>query len=309
MLTVAKKNGSLGFAPSNLGVVTKKHQQKQRRTTATQCQGGFLLSEKQFPFMAGVDWLYNSRKVKTNPTLSFVGVFLASRRQASLRNLLVAFSTLTKEKIMSSIISIQDLNTTINHEPRIQDVRIGEALGMARPTNIRQQIEANKQELSSYGDICTECVQIQKAGRPANTYYLNEAQAILICMFSKAEKAAEVRKAVIDVFMAYRRSKENTAVIASTSSTRSISSLKELEYLTGLRSALRDSFKVTDVIEELQAVDMHANAAYRLVPKILKELSALAEAQKMAIAKTIKNDEQLLKELAGDQSRLFLLHF
>ncbi|MDY0242185.1 MAG: hypothetical protein RBR34_08410 [Rhodospirillaceae bacterium] len=46
-----------------------------------------------------------------------------------------------------SALTLADLNTTINHEPRIKDVRIGERLGMARPTNIRQTIEANMAEL------------------------------------------------------------------------------------------------------------------------------------------------------------------
>lgn len=107
---------------------------------------------------------------------------------------------------MTHLLSLSDINTTINHEPRLQDVLIGEKLGLAQPLNIRQVIEANKDELSSYGEVFTQHVKTgQKGGRPSVSYWLNEAQTLLICMFSKTEKAAEVRKAVIETFMAWRR--------------------------------------------------------------------------------------------------------
>lgn len=107
---------------------------------------------------------------------------------------------------MATILSIKDLNTTVNHEPRIKDIVLAEKLGMERPTNIRQKIEANIVEFEMHGTICTEAVQIPNtAGRPAKAYYLNEAQALLLCMFSRTAKAAEVRKAIIEVYMAYRK--------------------------------------------------------------------------------------------------------
>lgn len=42
-------------------------------------------------------------------------------------------------------------------------------------------------------------------GRPGKAYYLNEPQALVICALSRTAKAAQVRKALIDVFMAVRR--------------------------------------------------------------------------------------------------------
>jgi prophage antirepressor-like protein len=107
---------------------------------------------------------------------------------------------------MSNVIQLSDLNTTVNHEPRIIDVKLAEALGMSRPTNIRQKIESNIEELKMHGGVCTKAVQTTKSGgRPAIEYYLNEAQAILLCMFSRTEKAAAARKAIIEVFMAWRK--------------------------------------------------------------------------------------------------------
>lgn len=42
-------------------------------------------------------------------------------------------------------------------------------------------------------------------GRPSSAFYLNEEQALLVCIFSETENAALVRKQVISTFMAYRR--------------------------------------------------------------------------------------------------------
>ena len=107
---------------------------------------------------------------------------------------------------MTNLISLSDLNTTINHEPRILDIKIAEALGMVQPLNIRATIEANKAELALHGEVFTQSVKTSKSGgRPSSAYYLNEAQAILLCMFSRTEKAAIVRKGVIEVFMAWRK--------------------------------------------------------------------------------------------------------
>ncbi|MGY6251658.1 hypothetical protein ACXIUS_29730 [Bosea thiooxidans] len=95
-----------------------------------------------------------------------------------------------------------------NGEPRILDTLLAERLGMERLTNIRTKIKENFLEISMHGPICTETVQIPGArGRPGTAYYLNEPQALLLCMFANTPKAAQIRKSVIDVFMEYRRGK------------------------------------------------------------------------------------------------------
>lgn len=104
--------------------------------------------------------------------------------------------------------TIADLNTNIDDEPRILDLTLATNLGMAAPRNIRGKIVANYNEISMHGMVCTETVQTtSKGGRPTVAYYLNEPQALLICMWSNTDKAVAVRKALIDVFMEYRRGK------------------------------------------------------------------------------------------------------
>jgi len=108
---------------------------------------------------------------------------------------------------MTTTLSIQDIHF-ISNEPRVQDVRIGERLGMAKPTNIRQVIEANMAELERYGLVhAARAPIVSGKGRTqeGTEYHLNEPQTLLLCMFSRTEKAADVRQEVISVYMAYRK--------------------------------------------------------------------------------------------------------
>ena len=84
------------------------------------------------------------------------------------------------------------------------DIDLAVALGMTTPRKIRQNIiEANEVELQGLGDLRMEV--IQTGGRPSTAYYLNEEQALLVCMFSRTANAQVVRKQVIETFMQVRR--------------------------------------------------------------------------------------------------------
>jgi hypothetical protein len=107
---------------------------------------------------------------------------------------------------MSSLITLADLNTVINHEPRVLDTLVAERLGYSNPAQIRELINRNKAELEGYGEVSTTVAETShKGGRPGTEYWLNEAQALLLCTFSRTEKAAAVRRALIETFMAFRR--------------------------------------------------------------------------------------------------------
>ena len=102
-------------------------------------------------------------------------------------------------------ITINDLQV-IESEPRIKDVVLGVALGFSRAVKIKDIIERNKDELQSFGAF-PQIGETMKCGcvtRQVKTYYLNEPQALLLCMFSRTARAAQVRKELIEVYMAYR---------------------------------------------------------------------------------------------------------
>lgn len=105
---------------------------------------------------------------------------------------------------MQSLI-LNDLRR-VDDEPRVLDLRLAEALELSYAPEIRRLIERNRTELETYGGLC--CHDINPGslgGRPGREFWLNEAQAVLICMRSDAPRAAEVRAEIITVFQAYRR--------------------------------------------------------------------------------------------------------
>lgn len=106
---------------------------------------------------------------------------------------------------MNAALSLKDLHL-LNGEPRVLDLRIAERLGYEKPRDIRELIDRNAEELMSYGEVCRTARQTSdKGGRPTTECWLNEAQTLLLCMFSKTDNAAQVRKEVITVYLAYRQ--------------------------------------------------------------------------------------------------------
>lgn len=107
-------------------------------------------------------------------------------------------------------------------EPRVFDLRLAELLGYKRPRKIREVIRRNMAELVVHEQAPYDGAQIptiiddgisphhgakfpvRGRGRPEEGFLLNEAQAILITMFSRTDTAAEVRRQIIAVFIAWR---------------------------------------------------------------------------------------------------------
>jgi hypothetical protein len=108
-------------------------------------------------------------------------------------------------------------------EPRVRDLRLAEVLGFSNPFNIRKLIRRSEAELALHGEffstvekthpdtaggICSTVEQNhggRRGGRPGTEYWLNEPQAVLICLFARTARAAEVRRQVITVFLAWRQ--------------------------------------------------------------------------------------------------------
>ncbi|KAF0110011.1 MAG: hypothetical protein FD149_2724 [Rhodospirillaceae bacterium] len=103
-------------------------------------------------------------------------------------------------------LTISDLNTTIDNEPRVRDLVLAKRLRFTNPHMIRKLIERNRTELKTHGVISTvEITSSAKGGRPGKEYWLNEGQALVICSLSRTEQAAAVRHAMITLCMQWRR--------------------------------------------------------------------------------------------------------
>ncbi len=93
-------------------------------------------------------------------------------------------------------------------EPTVRDVDLGARLGMKRPTNIRRVIERNKAEIEAYGQLHSARAVVERdkrGGMEVTEYHLTEEQALCVCQLSRAPKAPDVRRMLIEVFTAYRR--------------------------------------------------------------------------------------------------------
>jgi predicted DNA-binding protein len=113
----------------------------------------------------------------------------------------------TGREIAPISFSVSDLEA-FGDEPRVRDIKLGEALGFERPRKIRELIEANLEEIEGFGLTPRLGAPIRSGkGRitEVDEYWLNEPQALLLCMFAKTKNAAEVRRQMIEVFMSYRR--------------------------------------------------------------------------------------------------------
>jgi hypothetical protein len=87
-----------------------------------------------------------------------------------------------------------------NSERRVRDVQLGERLGYKNPSDIRQVIDRNREEIEAYGVLPQVEEKPERGGRPAKFFFLNEEQALLVSMFSGASRAPEVRRALIGAF-------------------------------------------------------------------------------------------------------------
>lgn len=98
----------------------------------------------------------------------------------------------------TTLLSLSDINTTVNHEPRILDVRLAEALGFKRPRDIRKVIERHIAALDKLGTRATVARVVN--GGNATEYYLTKKQAIYITAKSETENAVDLTIHVIEVF-------------------------------------------------------------------------------------------------------------
>lgn len=112
-------------------------------------------------------------------------------------------------------------------EARVEDLRLGEVLGYENPKRVRDVIRRHRDELLRHG-VLTQVASKPRAstggrsgpvfatvaktpgktgGRPERFFVLNEAQAVLVTMFSRTERAADVRTQIVQVFIAWRHGK------------------------------------------------------------------------------------------------------
>lgn len=99
--------------------------------------------------------------------------------------------------------STQLVLTPIDGEPRVHDLNLAKKLGFADQYMIRKLIKRNEDKLLKFGILSMVETIHQGAGRPTAEFYLNQKQALFICMKSETERAFEVQAEIVRVFDAY----------------------------------------------------------------------------------------------------------
>ncbi len=121
-------------------------------------------------------------------------------------------ATATIVQIHSPSLSIESIRA-FDGEPRIDDATLSSVLGYVRgdktKNGVRQIINRRIEEVESYGPIVAETEHSgQGPGRPTKALYLNEAQALLVTMFSDASSARHVRRRLIETFLEWKRAQQ-----------------------------------------------------------------------------------------------------
>lgn len=103
-------------------------------------------------------------------------------------------------------LSRDDLSV-IEGDARVSCRRLSETLGFNRVNDLHRLIRANEEELADFGEVfCFSAKNpSSKGGRPILTYYLNEHQAVAVCMWANTATARAARRQIIEVFVAWRR--------------------------------------------------------------------------------------------------------
>lgn len=97
--------------------------------------------------------------------------------------------------------------TMIEGEARVSCRQLAEALGFSRRDPFVRLVKSKLDELEDFGEVFHFEVENPSAqgGRPLKTYYLNEHQAVALCMWAQTERARVARMQIVDVFVAWRR--------------------------------------------------------------------------------------------------------
>ncbi|MGE4278194.1 MAG: hypothetical protein AB7G62_01320 [Magnetospirillum sp.] len=178
---------------------------------------------------------------------------------------------------MNNVLTINDLHLVAD-EARVLDLRIAERLGMADPHDIRRTIESNRIELEMHGEVSGRRPETgSKGGRPGTEYWLNEAQTLLLCMFSKTENAAMIRKEVIEVYIAYRHGRPATE--------------------QGAQGPYVVKMNFEDYTTLLQRMSQAISAMHELHEKKSHPMSMGRETVRLLIAETSLDDHEIAKKM------------
>nr|DAN91205.1 MAG TPA: N BRO family, N-terminal domain [Caudoviricetes sp.] len=110
---------------------------------------------------------------------------------------------MTQNIIKSDIYQLAE----IDGEMKIRDLDLAEKLGLKNPRDIKTIIKQNLDELQSFCSLSAMPTKVDIGlglTRTVESFFLNEEQALLVCILSRTAKAKEVRRELIALYSQYR---------------------------------------------------------------------------------------------------------
>lgn len=213
LLTNATNQGILRLS-LNQTAMERKNSFSQRRASAVHLRQALYFCAKSTFALAGGRGNKARKSTNNSAHLPLAMGSYPPAASGAVRSSVVGLDHQANGTSVMTALTISDLNTTIDSCPRVHDLRLAEVLGFAEPRAIRKIIARNLPELETHGPSGRRVPMVKigsGAMRQVTEYWLNEAQAILITMFSRTEKAAEARRDIIAVYTAYRAGKLSAA--------------------------------------------------------------------------------------------------
>lgn len=114
------------------------------------------------------------------------------------------------------ILSVSDINTVVNHEPRIMDLRLAEALGFDDKHKVRALIARHMEALERFGVVSATVAETSsKGGRPGRAHWLNLRQALYLATKSEAENAIDLTVEMVDLFASVKEGRATTVPVST----------------------------------------------------------------------------------------------
>ena len=104
----------------------------------------------------------------------------------------------------TEISTVDFAGTEIDGQFLIRDVDLGARMGLAQPLDIRRTIVKNRAWLEDHGPIRSVCEMVSigsGAEREVTVYYLNEPQALSLCLQMRTPKARALYSFVVRFFL------------------------------------------------------------------------------------------------------------
>lgn len=209
-------------------------------------------------------------------------------------------------------------------EPRVRDLDLAQRLGFDKLHNIRKLVQRNQAELQTHGEVAfaeggevsatvaendgegvfSTVEKTSLGGRPGKTYWLNEAQALVLCALSRTPQAALVRKALIECFLAYRRGQlpvEHEAAQSFAQLAAEVAELRQRVALIGAAPHIRATYRGGTYIPGVVGLtvrDLTLHDAFKQFLHFGKD-AAVLESPKSFVHRVAKDKQQQSGQSGG----------